>query len=225
MSRGADEALAARPATELVVEPDRAAGHRRGRTAGRRRRGRRRRRQGARDRPGGRRRAPAVRRPRRAGRSPARSARGRDAMIPMTVAEIADVVGGTLHDGADPDAVVTARAFVDSRDVEPGGLFACVVGERVDGHDFVADAFGLGAVLALAGRPVGAPAVVVPDVVEALGRLATHLLTRLPEPDGGRHHGLVGQDLDEGPARPGRRPRGTDGRSARVRSTPRSACL
>lgn len=102
-------------------------------------------------------------------------------MIPMTLAEIADVVGGSLHDAPDPEAVVTGRAFVDSRDVEPGGLFVCVVGERVDGHDFVGDAFGLGAVLALAARPVGAPAVVVPDVVVALGRLAAHLLSRLPE--------------------------------------------
>ncbi len=102
-------------------------------------------------------------------------------MIPMTLAEIADVVGGTLHDVTDPDVLVTARAFVDSRDVEPGGLFACIVGERVDGHDFVSDALALGAAVALASRPVGAPAVVVPDVVVALGQLARHVLGRLPE--------------------------------------------
>ena len=53
-------------------------------------------------------------------------------MIEMTLAEIADVVGGTAHG----DAVVTGGAFLDTRTPEPGGLFVAVAGERVDGHDF-----------------------------------------------------------------------------------------
>ena len=57
-------------------------------------------------------------------------------MIAMTLAEIADVVGGTAHG----EAVVVGGAFVDTRTAEPGGLFVAVAGERVDGHDFAAAA-------------------------------------------------------------------------------------
>ena len=61
----------------------------------------------------------------------------------MRLADIAAVVGGTVHD--DPHGVtVTGAAFVDSRAVEPGGLFAAFAGERVDGHDYAAAATGAG---------------------------------------------------------------------------------
>jgi UDP-N-acetylmuramoyl-tripeptide--D-alanyl-D-alanine ligase len=105
-------------------------------------------------------------------------------MIPMTLAEIAEVVGGEVHDDRHDEAVpttVTAEAFVDSRNPVPGGLFVAVPGERVDGHDYAAAAVGGGAAAALAARPVGVPAVVVADVVGALGRLAHHVVGRLPD--------------------------------------------
>ena len=55
-------------------------------------------------------------------------------MIEMTLAEIADVVGGTAHG----DAVVTGGAFLDTRTPEPGGLFIALAGDRVDEpHDDV----------------------------------------------------------------------------------------
>ena len=101
-------------------------------------------------------------------------------MIPMTLQAIADVVGGTVHD--DPDQVtVTGPAFLDSRQVEEGGLFAAFAGERVDGHEFAAGAVERGAAAVLAARPVGVPAVVVADQQEALGRLSRHLLDALPQ--------------------------------------------
>lgn len=99
-------------------------------------------------------------------------------MIPMTLAEVAGVVGGRLVDG-DPDIVVTVAAS-DDRDCVPGTLFACITGERVDGHDFIAGARERGAVAALATRPVGSPAIIVDDVVLALGRLASYVIQRLP---------------------------------------------
>ena len=41
---------------------------------------------------------------------------------------------------------VTIRAVVtDSRKVEPGCVFVCFPGERVDGHDYAADAYRSGA--------------------------------------------------------------------------------
>ncbi|HWM00086.1 MAG TPA: UDP-N-acetylmuramoyl-tripeptide--D-alanyl-D-alanine ligase [Nocardioidaceae bacterium] len=104
-------------------------------------------------------------------------------MIPMTLAEVAEVVGGRTHDGhGDPGRVqVTGPAFVDSRAPEPGGLFVAVQGEHVDGHDFAVVAVEQGAAAVLASRPVDVPCVVVDDVVESLGRLASVVRDRLPD--------------------------------------------
>ncbi|MER8182570.1 UDP-N-acetylmuramoyl-tripeptide--D-alanyl-D-alanine ligase [Kitasatospora sp. NPDC094015] len=101
-------------------------------------------------------------------------------MIALTLAEAATAVGGTL-DAADPQARVTGAVVVDSRLVEPGGLFAAVVGEHVDGHDYAERAVAAGAVAVLASRPVGVPAILVDDVVTALGRLARAVVERARE--------------------------------------------
>jgi UDP-N-acetylmuramoyl-tripeptide--D-alanyl-D-alanine ligase len=102
-------------------------------------------------------------------------------MIPTTLRQVADAVDGTLHDGADSAALVTGLVSVDSRSVEPGGLFVAVVGERVDGHDYAAAAVHEGgATAALGARRVGAPCVVVADPVVALGLLARSVLDRTP---------------------------------------------
>ena len=45
--------------------------------------------------------------------------------------------------------MVITEAAIDSRQVIPGSLFVAIPGERVDGHDFVADAFQHGASFAL----------------------------------------------------------------------------
>jgi UDP-N-acetylmuramoyl-tripeptide--D-alanyl-D-alanine ligase len=81
-------------------------------------------------------------------------------MIPLTLAEIADAVGGAVH-GCDGTQIVSGSVEFDSRRVGPGGLFVAVPGERVDGHDFASAAIAAGAVGVLAGRPVGVPAVIV----------------------------------------------------------------
>lgn len=83
-------------------------------------------------------------------------------MIAMTLAEIAEIVGGTLHDVEDPTVVVTDSVEFDSRQIRPGGLFVALPGARVDGHDHAAGAVAAGAVAVLAARPVGVPAIVVP---------------------------------------------------------------
>ncbi|HEV7211146.1 MAG TPA: UDP-N-acetylmuramoyl-tripeptide--D-alanyl-D-alanine ligase [Blastococcus sp.] len=104
-------------------------------------------------------------------------------MIALTLAEVAELVGGTLTGGAE-GAVVTGKVTLDSRAVAPGDLFVAVLGERVDGHDFLAAAAAAGAVGALAVRPDDAlPCVVVADPVAALGRLAAGVHARLV--DGG----------------------------------------
>jgi UDP-N-acetylmuramoyl-tripeptide--D-alanyl-D-alanine ligase len=87
-------------------------------------------------------------------------------MIPLTLREIADAVGGKLH-RATGSEVVSGTVEFDSREITPGGLFVAVPGERVDGHDFAAKAVASGAVGVLAARPVDAPAVIVPPVTAA----------------------------------------------------------
>ncbi len=49
---------------------------------------------------------------------------------------------------------VITEAVIDSRQVIPGSLFVAVPGEKVDGHDFLAEAFGRGASFALVQRDV-----------------------------------------------------------------------
>ncbi|MGN2640353.1 UDP-N-acetylmuramoyl-tripeptide--D-alanyl-D-alanine ligase [Nocardia takedensis] len=134
-------------------------------------------------------------------------------MIEMTLREIADVVGGTLHDVSDPEARVTGSVEFDSRRIGPGGLFLALPGERSDGHDFAAAAVAAGAAAVLAARPVGVPAVVVtPEpgtvpassvalagdsdgsgaaVLAALAALARESVRRLSARSVGDTHGLT----------------------------------
>ncbi|GAA3858990.1 UDP-N-acetylmuramoyl-tripeptide--D-alanyl-D-alanine ligase [Streptomyces sp. NPDC003631] len=100
-------------------------------------------------------------------------------MIALSLAEIATVVGGQMHDIPDPSVQVTAPVVRDSREVEPGGLFVAFVGERADGHDFAPAVVEAGAAAVLGSRPVGVPAIVVDDVQAALGALARHVVRRL----------------------------------------------
>ncbi|MEU7569412.1 UDP-N-acetylmuramoyl-tripeptide--D-alanyl-D-alanine ligase [Streptomyces fradiae] len=100
-------------------------------------------------------------------------------MIALSLAEIADITGGRTYDIPDPDVQVTGSVVYDSRQVEPGSLFAAFTGENTDGHDYAEGAVAAGAVAVLATRPVGVPAVVVPDVTAALGALARTVVERL----------------------------------------------
>jgi UDP-N-acetylmuramoyl-tripeptide--D-alanyl-D-alanine ligase len=101
-------------------------------------------------------------------------------MIPMTLAEVAMAVDGRL-DAASGEETVTGTVEFDSREIGAGGLFVALAGERSDGHDFAGAAHAAGAAGVLASRQVGVPAVLVPDVLTALGRLAGHVVRRLPE--------------------------------------------
>jgi len=99
-------------------------------------------------------------------------------MIPLTLAEVADLTGGELRGPA--DAIVSGAVTLDSRTVAGGDLFVAVVGERVDGHDFLGAAADAGAVAAISTRADGSlPCVVVDDPVAALGRLAAGVHARL----------------------------------------------
>ncbi|MBW0017358.1 MAG: UDP-N-acetylmuramoyl-tripeptide--D-alanyl-D-alanine ligase [Mycobacterium sp.] len=94
-------------------------------------------------------------------------------MIDLTVAQIAEIVGGTLADITPEDAAqrrVTGAVEFDSRAIGPGGLFLALPGARSDGHDHARSAVAAGAVAVLAARPVGVPAVVVAPLKASDGR-------------------------------------------------------
>ena len=78
-------------------------------------------------------------------------------MIELSIAKIADIVGGELADISPQDAAatrVTGTVEFDSRLVTPGGLFLALPGAHSDGHDFAAAAVAAGAAAVLAARPV-----------------------------------------------------------------------
>jgi len=101
-------------------------------------------------------------------------------VIPLSLSDIAGITGARLDQVADPAALVTGPVTMDSRAAAPGALFAALPGTRADGHDFAAQAVAAGATAALASRPCGAPALIVPDVTAALGLLARAVVDRLP---------------------------------------------
>lgn len=85
-------------------------------------------------------------------------------MIELTVGKIAEITGGELVDGANPDAQVLGPVEFDSRRIKPGGIFMALPGGQVDGHDYAASAAEQGAALLVVGKSVGVPALVAPAV-------------------------------------------------------------
>ena len=89
-----------------------------------------------------------------------------------TVEEIASLCGGKVYgDGSrEVNSVCT-----DSREICEGAMFIAIVGERVDGHNFIKSVAASGAACALCSRiPEDAgelPLILVEDTVKALGRL------------------------------------------------------
>lgn len=108
-------------------------------------------------------------------------------MISLSATEVAQATGGRLVGVQNPESVLISSVTTDSREVTDGTLFVAKPGEATDGHKFVPQAAEAGAVLNLlerevtndAGEPY--PGVVVPDVVEAMGALASNVIDRLRE--------------------------------------------
>lgn len=98
----------------------------------------------------------------------------------ITLRKILEGTGGSLLTDADLDRLLR-QVRHDSRQVEQGDLFVAVVGERLDGHAFLAQAIERGAGAAIVDRAHAAeltgvplPLVVVEDTVTALQRLAAY---------------------------------------------------
>jgi UDP-N-acetylmuramoyl-tripeptide--D-alanyl-D-alanine ligase len=92
-----------------------------------------------------------------------------------TLAALKAATGARLS--GEPGAEI-GGVSIDSRTLAAGDAFFAIKGDRVDGHDYVANALARGAGVAviadekLAAMPTGAPLAIVSDVLEALRALA-----------------------------------------------------
>ena len=89
-----------------------------------------------------------------------------------TTADMAAAMGAERQ-GALPETI--AGISIDTRTLDRGDAFFAIKGDARDGHDFVPQALGAGAGLAVVSRdkrssfPADAPLLIVEDVLEGLG--------------------------------------------------------
>ncbi|MGD8602476.1 MAG: Mur ligase domain-containing protein, partial [Gemmatimonadota bacterium] len=104
--------------------------------------------------------------------------------FPWTDAEVRRALGLKTN-RADPNVAYTG-VCTDSRSVEEGQLYVALVGDRFDGHDFVADATSKGARGVVVSREPTSETDVklypVDDTLVALGALAAYRRRRLNAP-------------------------------------------
>jgi len=117
-------------------------------------------------------------------------------MLSLTLAEIAFALSGQIIRG-DSSRVVSGAVETDSRQIVSGGIFFAKLGEKEDGHNYVADALDQGATLAIVSRPVEnveIDQVLVSDTIEALSELAAFVLDRVRSKGSLRVVGITGSN-------------------------------
>lgn len=119
-------------------------------------------------------------------------------MIALSLAEIAEILGGELRlAGADTAAtVVDGTVDTDSREMTAGSIFVAKPGETTDGHRFVGAAVEAGAVLAIVEHAVDIEVsqIVVADAVQALADLARSVVARVRDAGSLRIVGITGSN-------------------------------
>ena len=107
-------------------------------------------------------------------------------MIPITLQKIAEIVNGTLIGEKKGLQKQATGLQSDSRKVKEGDIFAPIVGERVDGHDFIQKAFEAGAICCFAEKDVDIKQeqyiIRVNSVVRALLDVAEYIIKELSIP-------------------------------------------
>jgi UDP-N-acetylmuramoyl-L-alanyl-D-glutamate--2,6-diaminopimelate ligase len=101
----------------------------------------------------------------------------RMSLLESTVGDLAQRAGELLVEVRGPTEQVVTGLAHDSRSVEAGDAFACVVGLRADGHEHAGAAVAAGAAALVSERvlDLGVPEIVVTSARRALGRLAAEL--------------------------------------------------
>ena len=98
--------------------------------------------------------------------------------MPTVYKRLAEIMSGIEVQAASGDSQVMIRGMaMDSRHVQPGDLYACVPGFKVDGHDFAGSAIVSGAVALIVERflPIEVPQVKVSNVREVMGLFAANI--------------------------------------------------
>lgn len=102
-------------------------------------------------------------------------------MPQLTFAQLAEMVGGEVLQGAD---VVAGSVVIDSREVKPDSVFFAITGDRLNGHQFIPKALetAVGAVVSEVPHDVhaGKGIVRVADTTVALQQLARSVRDRYP---------------------------------------------
>lgn len=105
-------------------------------------------------------------------------------MITRTLKQIANMMGAEWHNenGSNP---LIQGVSIDTRTLQPGNLFVPIVGDRMDGHEFVQKALEKGAAGVIwekrkANPPLNGPVVFVEDSLVALQQLAKAYRSELP---------------------------------------------
>lgn len=97
----------------------------------------------------------------------------------ITLKQIIESTFGELLTPEIPESTVVRRVISDNRKAQPGDLFFAIVGEKMDGHNFVNAALNAGAVGAVVSKEPeekipGKFYVLVPDTLLAVGDLASY---------------------------------------------------
>jgi len=99
----------------------------------------------------------------------------------LTFRQIAEMTGGELVQGGD---IVADSVVIDSREVKPESAFFAIKGDRLDGHQFVAQALATGRGAVVSQIPENVPSdkavVHVADTTVALQNLARSIRERYP---------------------------------------------
>ena len=102
-------------------------------------------------------------------------------MFDLSLGQVCEIVGGQL--AGDP-AIRVSGISIDSRETKPRDLFAAIIGDRVDGHEFVSQANEKGASASLVSKAVSRDHVLVPaspdaldPVIHAIAKLSAHTRT------------------------------------------------
>lgn len=100
-------------------------------------------------------------------------------MIKISAKEFAQIVSGELVAIAD-NQILNQTPVINSKIATADNFFAAFIGEKVDGHDYVAEALSNGAKFALVSKRVSQPSILVKDVGTALLQLSKAVRDLLP---------------------------------------------
>ena len=101
-------------------------------------------------------------------------------MLKISAAEFAKIVAGQLHEISE-STMIDQAPVINSKNATKDSFFVAFEGQQVDGHNFVTEAFNLGAKFALVSKPVSEPHILVADTGKALIDLAIYIRSKLPE--------------------------------------------